>query len=91
MGIPIGLLGLGANLILLLMLFLEDRIAFLQTYGATLMFGIVLFGVMYSVYLVYLQAAVIEAFCPWCLAHEALYVLLLITSGLRLRQSLTDA
>ena len=41
-----------------------------------LVFGVVLFGFLYSVYLVYLQAAVLRAFCPWCLSHEALITIL---------------
>jgi uncharacterized membrane protein len=82
LGIPIAWLGLATNLILLGMLALEGRVAFLSQFGATLIFGIVFFGFLYSVYLVYLQHFVIKAYCPWCLTHEALYTALLVTTGL---------
>lgn len=85
-GVPIAYLGFATNIGLLALLLLENRIPFLQANGIALFFGIVLFGFLYSVYLVYLQAFVIESYCQWCLAHEALYAVLFVVSGLRLRQ-----
>jgi uncharacterized membrane protein len=48
-------------------------------------FGIVLFAFLFSVFLVYVQAAIIRAFCPWCLTHEALITILFGLSAWRLR------
>lgn len=75
-GIPIAWLGLALDLVVLALLLLENRTAFLQENGRMVVFGVVLFGFLYSVYLVYLQAAVLRAFCPWCLSHEALITIL---------------
>ena len=86
LGIPVAFGGVAANVILLLMLLLENRFAPLQESGVTLVFLGVLFGVLFSVYLIYLQAFVIEAFCIWCLAHEVLYGVLLLLAGWRLRE-----
>ncbi|MFP4324217.1 MAG: vitamin K epoxide reductase family protein [Anaerolineales bacterium] len=82
-GVPIAWLGLGWNFLILGTLLFEDRLPILQTYGLALLFGLVTFGFLYSVYLVYLQAFVIEAFCQWCLMHEALYTVLMIAIGVR--------
>jgi len=71
-GIPIAWLGLATNLLIVTLMALEDRIGFLQENGTLIIFGVVLFAFIYSVYLVYLQAFVIRAYCPWCLTHEAL-------------------
>lgn len=76
LGIPIAWLGLGTNLLIVSLLLLQNRIGFLREYGTMVIFGVVLFAFIYSVYLVYLQAFVIQAYCPWCLSHEALITLL---------------
>ena len=78
-GVPIAWLGLGTNLVVLTLLLLHNRVGFLREFGVLLIFAVVLFAFIYSVYLVYLQAFVIGAFCPWCLSHEALITLLFIT------------
>ena len=82
--IPIAWLGLATNLIVVGLLLLENRIEFLQDYGKTLIFAVVLFAFIFSMYLIYVQAALIQAFCPWCLTHEALITLLFIVSSWRL-------
>ncbi len=74
--IPIAYLGLGTNLLVLALLLLEPRIPLLKNLGPALVFGIVLFAFLFSVWLVYVQAAIIEAYCPWCLTHEALITVL---------------
>lgn len=72
MGIPIAYLGLFTNLVIVALLLLEKRAAMFREYGPILTFGVVLFATVFSVYLIYIQAAVIGAYCPWCLTHEAL-------------------
>ncbi len=88
MGIPVAYLGFATYLLLGTLLLLEQRIATLEAYGAVLVFGITLFAFLYSVYLVYVQFALLETFCQWCLAHEATITALFILSGLRLRRIL---
>ncbi len=75
-GIPIAWLGLGLNLVMLALLILEPRVGFLQENARLLVFALVLFAFLFSVYLVYVQAALIRAYCPWCLSHEALIAIL---------------
>lgn len=72
LGVPIAMLGLATNLVIGALILLQPRVALLREYGTLLIFGVVLFAFVYSVYLVYLQAFVIGAYCPWCLTHEAL-------------------
>jgi uncharacterized membrane protein len=83
-GIPIALLGLITNLMILGLLLAEPRNAFFAQNAVTLIFGINLFTFGYSMYLIYIQAEVINAYCPWCLTHEALVTALFICSSLRL-------
>jgi uncharacterized membrane protein len=87
-GIPIAYLGLATYLFIGALLLLENRVAFLQEYGIMLLFGVTLFGFMYSMYLVYVQAAILKAFCVWCLGHETVITLLFILTSVRLYRSL---
>jgi uncharacterized membrane protein len=66
MGIPIALLGAGMYLVLIGLLWLENRGGFWKQYGLMAMLGISLAGVLYSAYLTYIEIAVLHAICPYC-------------------------
>lgn len=87
-GIPIAWLGLGTNLVIVTLLLLQNRVGFLREFGTMIIFGVILFAFIYSVYLVYLQAFVILAYCPWCLSHEALITILFLMWSVKLWREL---
>jgi uncharacterized membrane protein len=89
-GIEIAYLGFLTYVGLGGLLLLENRISLLRDYGKSLVFGITLFAFLYAIWLVYVQAAVLAAFCAWCLAHEVTITLLFVVSALRLWQELRD-
>lgn len=75
-GIPIAWLGLGLNLVVLALIIAQPFVGFLRESGTFIIFGLLLWAFVFSVWLVYVQAFRIQAFCPWCLTHEALIALL---------------
>ena len=75
-GIPIAYLGLAVYAAIGAILLLEARVAFLRAWGALLTFGIGLFAWLFSMWLVYVQVALLQALCPWCLTHETNFTLL---------------
>jgi len=83
-GIPIAWLGLATYILLGLLLMLEDRLPILQEYSVIIVFGVALFAFLYSVFLVYVQVAILQALCPWCLAHETIMTLFFIVASIRL-------
>lgn len=85
-GIKIAYLGLATYLVIGALLLLETRrdIPIFGEYAFMLNYGVVLFAFLYSMYLVYVQAFVLEAFCQWCLAHEVIMTLLFGVMTLRL-------
>ncbi len=83
-GIPIALLGAGAYLAIIMLLWLETRGEFWIEYAPMLVFGISLTGVIYSAYLTYIEVAVLKAICPYCVVSAIILVLLLLLSILRL-------
>jgi len=56
-----------------------------------LLFAMALFGVLFSIYLTYLELAVILAVCAWCLTSALIMALLLVLSAGRAAESLTGS
>ncbi len=86
-GVPVAVLGLLAYSAVLLLIVVDTPLA------RTLTAVIALSGLGFSLYLIVLQAFVIDAWCPWCLVNDllvapALAVLSLIRSA---RDRVTDA
>ena len=82
-GIPLSLLGILAYLSIILILTLQNRVKYLFDFGSIFVFGIALTGFFFSIYLTYLQFAVIKAVCPFCLISATtmsiVFILSLIT------------
>jgi uncharacterized membrane protein len=87
-GIPVALLGVFGYSAILALLFLEGRPGFIQENGSLIFFGISLMGFLFTLYLIYLEIALIKAYCPFCLASQAIMTVIFIISVIRLaRQS----
>jgi uncharacterized membrane protein len=89
-GIPIALIGAISYLIMIGLLLTEDRGKFWTEYNPILMFGLTLSAVIYSIYLTYLEIAVLRAVCPYCVLSAAILVVLLVLSSLRLWRGSVD-
>jgi uncharacterized membrane protein len=84
-GIPVAALGLGAYLAVAATA-LSARIE-----AAALGAAIVLGGLAFSLYLIGIQVAVIDAICQWCLASDVIMAVLAIASAERLRRLVRGA
>lgn len=89
-GIPIAWLGLAIYLMLAFILVAEDRHSLLRQYGQLAAFGVALFAWLFSMWLVYVQFALLAALCPWCLSHEINFTILFGLICLRLYRQLSD-
>ncbi len=87
LGIPIALFGALAYLAIFVLLMLEKRYEWVEENASLAIFGISLFGFLYSLYLTYIELFVIFAICPYCVISAIVITLILIISWLRLRQS----
>lgn len=90
-GIPIAAIGGGAYLVMLAVLLLEERNDFFALNGNLIVFGLSLVGVLYSVYLTYLEIYVIRAICPFCVISAVVLLAMLVVSILRLRNDMQTA
>ena len=75
-GVPIAWLGFAVYAAIGLVVLLETRIDFLRQNGSLITFGIGLFAWLFSMWLVYVQFALLQALCPWCLTHETNFTIL---------------
>jgi len=75
-GVPIAYLGFAVYVAIGAILLLEDRVEFLRDWARLISFGIGLFAWLFSMWLVYVQVALLEALCPWCLTHETNFTIL---------------
>ena len=82
-GIPISIFGMIAYLSIILLILLSKKSKLIAEYGSILVFGITLTGFLFSIYLTYLQIAVINAICPFCiisaLTMTTVFILSLVT------------
>ncbi len=80
-GIPVAALGLAAYVAV----FATALSARLEV--AAICAVIVLAGLVFGVYLIVIQVAVIDAICQWCLASDGILALLAVVAAERLRRA----
>jgi uncharacterized membrane protein len=83
-GIPVAVLGVIGYTAILALLLLEQRPGFFQQHGTMMFFGISLTGFLFTVYLIYVEIALIGAYCPFCLTSQAVMSIIFIISVVRL-------
>jgi uncharacterized membrane protein len=83
-GIPVALVGVGGYLAILALLLVERRNAFLTTNGTLVIFGLALLGFLFTLYLVYVELALIHALCPFCVTSQVTMTILFVLSVIRL-------
>lgn len=81
-GVPIAILGAGMYLVVLALAIGRWRRPDLTDVATVAAFGLTLAGSLYSAYLTYVEVAVIDAICQWCVVSAALTVAILIVEGI---------
>jgi uncharacterized membrane protein len=83
-GIPIAYLGLITNLFILFLLVMETHGNFWKEYSPLIVFGLTLVGTIYSIYLTYIEIAVLRAICPYCVVNAVVMLALFGISLVRI-------
>ena len=89
-GIPVAVVGVGGYLAILALLLLENRISFLKANGTMVIFGLALIGFLFTIYLIYVELALIHALCPFCVTSQITMTILFILSVIRLVRQPTN-
>lgn len=82
--IPVAVLGVVGYAAILSVLLLERRLNFLQQNGSLVFFGLSLMGFLFTLYLIYVEVALIRAYCPFCIASQSAMTLIFLLSVIRL-------
>ena len=85
-GVPLALLGLLGYLAMLAFLILETRFPSWRDGLHLGVFGFTLAGMIYSVYLTYIEIFVLQAICPYCMVSAVVMLLLFVISKIHLRR-----
>jgi uncharacterized membrane protein len=83
-GIPVAVFGIAAYLVILFLIRSETSNPNWVDFILQATFGIALSGTIYSIYLTYLEIAVIKAVCPFCVISAIVMVIIFICTLLRL-------
>ncbi|HQV95083.1 MAG TPA: vitamin K epoxide reductase family protein [Anaerolineales bacterium] len=83
-GVPVAVLGVLGYLALLAVQLLERRPGIVQENGALIFFGISVTGFLFTVYLIFVEVALIKAYCPFCITSQVAMTLLFVISVIRL-------
>ncbi len=85
-GIPVGLVGVVGYAAILILHLLENRNDFMRRNAILFIFGLALTGFLFTVYLIYVEFAILKALCPFCLASQIAMTLIFIISVIRFIQ-----
>jgi uncharacterized membrane protein len=83
-GIPVAVLGVAGYSAILAVLLLERKPGFFQENGSLLFFGLSLTGFLFTLYLIFVEVALIKAYCPFCITSQTVMTIIFIISVIRL-------
>lgn len=82
--IPIAAIGILGYLAILGVLLFENRNSFFKQNGTLMIFGMALTGFIFTVWLIYVEVALLKAICPFCVTSQVAMTLIFIMAVIRL-------
>jgi uncharacterized membrane protein len=82
-GIPVAVVGVVGYAAILGVLLFERNIGFLQQNGTLAFFGLSLTGFLFTLYLIFVEVALIKAYCPFCITSQVAMTLIFFLSVIR--------
>jgi len=82
-GIPVAVFGVIGYLAILALFYLESIPGFFQTNGSMLQFAVTLTGFLFTVWLVYVEVALLKAYCPFCITSQVAMTIIFILTVIR--------
>ncbi len=83
-GIPVAAIGILGYLAILGVHLFEDRNPFFKQNGTLLIFGMALTGFIFTVWLIYVELALLKAICPFCVTSQVAMTIIFILAVIRL-------
>jgi uncharacterized membrane protein len=82
----VGVIGVLGYLSILAVHYLERGRGYFEQNGTLLIFGLALTGFLFTVWLIYVEFALLKALCPFCLTSQVAMTIIFIISVIRLIQ-----
>ena len=83
-GIPVALVGVIGYLAILASFYLEGKPGFFQDNGLMIQFALTLLGFLFTVWLIYVEVALLKAYCPFCITSQISMTIIFILTVIRL-------
>ena len=85
-GIPVAVLGVVGYAAILAVHYLETKHGYFRQNGSLLIFGMALAGFLFTLWLIYVEIALIKALCPFCVTSQVAMTIIFIIAVIRLVQ-----
>ncbi len=86
-GIPVAVFGVVGYAAILFVHVFENRNAFFKKNGTLFIFGMALTGFMFTLWLVYVEVALLKAYCPFCITSQVAMTVVFILAVIRLSRN----
>jgi uncharacterized membrane protein len=83
-GVPVAVIGVLGYAALLVTLFFESRNGFFKQNGTLMIFGMALTGFIFTLWLIYVEVAILKALCPFCVTSQTAMTIIFIIAVTRL-------
>ena len=83
-GIPVAVFGVIGYLAILATHYFENRNRFFKQNSTLMIFGMALTGFLFTVWLIYVEVAILKALCPFCVTSQTAMTLIFIIAVIRL-------
>ncbi len=83
-GIPVALIGVLGYLAILATHYFEKRNRYVGQNGPLMIFGMALTGFLFTIWLIYVEVALLKALCPFCITSQAAMTVIFIVAVIRL-------
>ncbi len=83
-GIPVAVIGALGYAAILAVHYFENRNRFFKQNSTLMIFGMALTGFIFTVWLIYVEIALLKALCPFCVTSQVAMTLIFIIAVMRL-------
>ena len=83
-GIPVAVFGVIGYLAILVVHYFENRNRFFKQNSTLMIFGMALTGFLFTVWLIYVEVALLKAFCPFCVTSQTAMTIIFVIAVMRL-------
>ena len=83
-GIPVAIFGVIGYLAILTVLYFENSSRFFKQNATLMIFGMSLTGFIFTVWLIYVEIALLKAICPFCVTSQVAMTIIFIIAVMRL-------